>query len=411
MARGWDASPQRVTPPEGAWYSGFPTNVRRGGRLGEDRQLGNIIGQLYDAALDKELFAEIPAMIAAHFGAESAMIHTCAPKSLDMPAVLGITKNHDATVCRAYVEHFHYVNEWFKRGIKKPIPAIVLGQELVSETELVRLEFYDFCRMNNVFHLLGASTLINDQCVAGIGIHRPRGQSRFDEQDRRKMALLLPHLTRALQIQNRFKALEWERTLAFDVIDRLALGVIFVGADAHVLFANRIAERVLRAGQGLLLLQGRLRSQEPGKQPSLDRLIGEAARTSAGDGIKAGGMLSIARPTGAPMAILVSPFRAMSVGYGLETPTAVVIFSDPDSENAVSENVLRAALELTPAEGRLVSALIAGQKLTEYAEAAGISINTAKTQMRQVFHKTGHTRQVDLIRAIVGNPVTKLAHR
>jgi DNA-binding CsgD family transcriptional regulator len=47
--------------------------------------------------------------------------------------------------------------------------------------------------------------------------------------------------------------------------------------------------------------------------------------------------------------------------------------------------------------------------LSEYAQAAGISINTAKTQMRQVFQRTGHDRQVDLIRAIAANPVLKLA--
>ena len=74
-----------------------------------------------------------------------------------------------------------------------------------------------------------------------------------------------------------------------------------------------------------------------------------------------------------------------------------------------ARSVLAQMFGLAPAEARLVSALIAGQTMADYAGAAGISTNTAKTQMRQVFHKTGFNRQTDVIRAALANPLIKLA--
>ena len=46
--------------------------------------------------------------------------------------------------------------------------------------------------------------------------------------------------------------------------------------------------------------------------------------------------------------------------------------------------------------------------MADYADTAGISMNTAKTQMRQIFLKTGVNRQADLIRAVAANPLIKL---
>jgi hypothetical protein len=38
-------------------------------------------------------------------------------------------------------------------------------------------------------------------------------------------------------------------------------------------------------------------------------------------------------------------------------------------------------------------------------------MNTAKTQMRQIFYKTGHNRQADVIRAVLANPLMRFANQ
>lgn len=374
-----------------------------------ERQLAALVGDIYEAAADPDRLADLSALVAPQFGTESSIIHTCTDSSLEMRDILSFTRTFDAWAWSAYAQHYHDRNVWFQRGIRKGPSVVVICEELVSDRELLRSEWYDYCQKLDWHHCLGIGVAIDTDLVGGIGFHRPRSAQPFEEADRKKAQLLLPHLERALQINHRISRLAHERNVALDVLDGLALGLLFVAVNGHVLFANRIAERLLLGRHALSVRRGRLQSTEPGRQRDLERLIGEAARTSGGKGLSSGGILSLPRQDGAPLTVLVSPFRSRTMGYGPGMPAAVVMFSDPDARRPVSPRVLMQVYRLTKAEARLLAALLAGQALAEYAGHAGISINTAKSQMRDVFLKTGQARQVDLVRAVMGDPAIRLA--
>jgi DNA-binding CsgD family transcriptional regulator len=74
----------------------------------------------------------------------------------------------------------------------------------------------------------------------------------------------------------------------------------------------------------------------------------------------------------------------------------------------LDERLLGRLYGLTPAEARLAMALVNGAELRGYAEALSISYYTARAHLRSIFQKTGHSRQADLIRDIVSNPVPRL---
>ncbi len=58
---------------------------------------------------------------------------------------------------------------------------------------------------------------------------------------------------------------------------------------------------------------------------------------------------------------------------------------------------------LTHAEARVLGALVDGQSIAGYCAIAGISVNTAKTHLKQIFAKTGVNRQTELIRMALTN--------
>ena len=60
-----------------------------------------------------------------------------------------------------------------------------------------------------------------------------------------------------------------------------------------------------------------------------------------------------------------------------------------------------AKLSLTPAETRLAIALFKGQSVEAYAKEAGISINTARWYVKQIYAKTGVKRQTELVRVLL----------
>jgi DNA-binding CsgD family transcriptional regulator len=58
--------------------------------------------------------------------------------------------------------------------------------------------------------------------------------------------------------------------------------------------------------------------------------------------------------------------------------------------------ILAEKYRLTPAEARLAMHLGEGGSLADYAEAAGVAIGTARTQLKSIFAKTGVNRQAAL---------------
>ena len=101
-----------------------------------------------------------------------------------------------------------------------------------------------------------------------------------------------------------------------------------------------------------------------------------------------------------PYGLLVAPMPidpALAADMGGRRG-ALVLVSDPER---AQRNDLETALlryRLTPAETRLLCALVEGQSLRDYCDAAGISTNTGRFHLRALFAKTEARGQVDLVR-------------
>jgi|SRR5262245_39284384 len=66
-----------------------------------------------------------------------------------------------------------------------------------------------------------------------------------------------------------------------------------------------------------------------------------------------------------------------------------------------SIDLLRCRFGLTPAEARLALQLVAGEALRPAAVKLGISYETARTELKNIFNKTGTCRQAELVIVIV----------
>ena len=66
-----------------------------------------------------------------------------------------------------------------------------------------------------------------------------------------------------------------------------------------------------------------------------------------------------------------------------------------------SIDLLRCRFGLTPAEARLALQLVAGEALRSAAVKLGISYETARTELKNIFNKTGTCRQAELVVVLV----------
>ena len=77
---------------------------------------------------------------------------------------------------------------------------------------------------------------------------------------------------------------------------------------------------------------------------------------------------------------------------------SVILFvSDPDSPAPTSAEALCRLYALTPSEARLACGLMQGRTLSELAEQAHLTVNSARWVVKQILHKTDTRTQAQAV--------------
>jgi len=192
-----------------------------------------------------------------------------------------------------------------------------------------------------------------------------------------------------------------------EVLDRIATGVIFLSAARRVVALNAEAERIVTADDGLGVDRDcRLCATGP-DAPRFGRVMGLASSGALPRGSYASGALQLRRDAGSSYGILVCPLPRSSE-ISTDGPVVAVLVSDPECRPE-STALLMKLYGLTRAEARLTKAIASGRTPAEAASALGVTLNTVRWTLKQVFAKTGTRRQAELARLVLGGPATILA--
>lgn len=312
----------------------------------------------------------------------------------------------DDRLRQAYADHYAARNPWLGYPLAYETGRAHLGHSIIPGWQLVRTEFYcDYLRPQDCYHRLCGVPLRFGEETIFLTIMRAPGQAEFDERDVADLQRLLPHLGRALHLRHHLLRRCAAQGPLHDLLDALPSAVWIVDRDGRLVTMNAAGEAQLRDGEGLLLVGGRLVVSGGADLGALRREIRSAALApSAGGG--AGGRVVLHRGPGQrPLMLQVTPLGARSDGRGqLAQHERLVAIMAPGAESNAGDIVaeLTDAYDLTQAEARLCGQLLAGANLGEAAARLGVSRNTVRTQLRQIFAKTGTHRQAALMRLIGG---------
>lgn len=89
-----------------------------------------------------------------------------------------------------------------------------------------------------------------------------------------------------------------------------------------------------------------------------------------------------------------------------DTPLIALLLFDRRYRPQLSASVVRDMHSLTRSETRLVQQLTGGRSLEDGARELGISVNTARTHLKHIFHKTGARRQSELLHMMESGPAS-----
>lgn len=232
-------------------------------------------------------------------------------------------------------------------------------------------------------------------------LHREPGDSRdIEEAEERFLRTLLPHLKQAVRLNTRLTQSE-ERQRSFEVtLEQLRAGIIMCSVNLDVEWYNHAAARILAATPALQISGGQLRyCSRYNQTPLRDLAVAVAQRRQAS--------ATIALNTDSGEAVQIRIVRIdeddhISCRDGIESPIALFL-SHSTVMPRLDASEVAALFALTPAESRLATALASGTSLADFAIARGITLGTARVQLKQVLAKTGSGRQAELVRKLCGS--------
>lgn len=192
---------------------------------------------------------------------------------------------------------------------------------------------------------------------------------------------LLPHMQRALCLQQRLREAQLASHCALAALDTMGAAVLVLDAGLGLRFATP-------AGHALHVAQ-----LEHASPPALARAV--RLVIASADGAAQCQSLLLARKQQAPLALAVTALA------DCQPACALLIARDP-TQTGTSVPALRQLFDLTQAEAQVGKALAQGATIEEIAAQGGISVNTVKTHLHHTYLKTDTRRQGELIALIHG---------
>ena len=284
---------------------------------------------------------------------------------------------------------------WLQRDERSRSIPTILRRGVSSEFDFTTSEdmakspyYQDFLGRHRLKWFAGVK-MGEGEDVWGLCLQRTSAQGPFSPEELGRLADLSRRLAGAAALAGAFGWARIQSALA--AFDASKTPVAAINRSGEVLRLNLSAERLL--GPDLQVVKKRLVSFNRDATAALDRALHTLIWTT-GEALHAPVVLP--RRVGRPMIAYPSRLPAEAL-TGLAACVGFVVLVDLDARLSADGSALIAAFRLTPAEARLAVKFLAKESLEAAAEDLGISIDTARNQLKGVYEKTGVRRHSEII--------------
>lgn len=293
----------------------------------------------------------------------------------------------------------------FRPGLQLPPGMPLTEHDMLPVRKFKRSEvFNEFLVPNEVPWFMVTWLHQTPQRCTYFSIQGGIDRAPFDEDDRTRMLRLAPHIRRVLEIQDRLASADVRAATFSGALDHATFGALIFDSTGCILDASEGALATLQR-TGVLFREpgGRFMLRDPaGGQ------LRELVDSSLRNGTLQDGSIQLRQAPGkAPLSLVILPApRAMASWFRHDACWLGLLF-DPDRRVEVSEETLRDSLGLSGREAQIVALLIGGTSLKDTARQLGVSFETARSQLKSIFLKTGVSSQSELVRKVMAGPAVR----
>lgn len=371
--------------------------------MNDTRQLIAVVDRLYDAVTDLDKWPAFLESATALFAARGAQVgHTDLVNNR-----LSFSVVHGYDWSPAHLQRYESLMSedpripYFSANPFKPVHCrMALSDEQLHASRV----YQEVLSVGGVEYSLGVNLVEDARTLTYFLVLRDRTQPSFSDRDCELMAVLIPHLDRALKLQRDLGLMEFGRNVALDTLDSMALGVTVIDDEARIKLCNRAAREIAGARDGIRFVGERLVIE--GSDGSRIRMKARELIRAALTGTPTPGeAFEIARPSGGePYQVMVSALWGNQLRFGsglLNEPLAIIYVRDPAQPEETRAEILQRLYGLAPSQARLAEFIANGSTLKEAARDIGITEVSARQYLKLILQKTGTHRQAELVRKIL----------
>jgi DNA-binding CsgD family transcriptional regulator/PAS domain-containing protein len=364
--------------------------------------LSDLIGDIYDAALNPVLWPDVVGRAALFVGGVGAALF-----SKDAAAQLG-NIHYDSGIDR------HYQQLYFDKYVTldpattgqffAEVEQLIATADLMPYDEFSETRFYrEWARPQGLVDFVTAVLDKSATSVAMFGVFRHERDGVVDDQARRRMRLIVPHIRRAVLIGRMFDLKAAEAATFADTLDGLSAGICLVDAQGRIVHANAAGHAILAAGDILCVVGGRVVAYDAQVNRTLAEIFAAAGQGDAALGVKGIAMPLIGksgeRYVGHALPLTSGARRNAGIAY---TAAAALFVRKAALVTSSPPEVIGKTFQLTPMELRVLLAIVEVGGVPQVAAALGVADGTIKTHLGRLFEKTGAKRQADLVKLVAG---------
>jgi DNA-binding CsgD family transcriptional regulator len=375
--------------------------------MSEAEQLSSLIGDIYDAALDRSLWADVLRSAMKFVGAQGSglLSRDAVSKSADIHYGLGVAPDY----VQLYEDTYARLDPSTMTMFFSEVGQVASIVDQMAYDEFVKSRFYQEWAqpqgwVDSVQALLDKSVT----SFALVSFLRNKASGLVDDTMRRRTRLIVPHLRRAVLVGRLIDLKTAEAATFADAADGLGAGMFFVDASARIVHANASGHAMLAQATLLRASGGKLVPHDASAEQGLYETFSMAEDGDAAVGTRGVAVPLVARD-GEHYVAHVLPLTAGArrrAGAAYAAVAAVFVHK-ADLDMPSPQEVIAKFYKLTPTELRVLFAIFQVGGVPEVAEAMGISESTVKTHLRRLFAKTGSDRQADLVKLVAAyaNPL------
>lgn len=364
----------------------------------------NLIGDIYDAALNPHIWPNVIEQVANYCDGERVMLATT--DILHPHSNFQYTYNIPEEAIAAWragtdEQEVELHNQWIE---SVPPGTVINSDDYFGSPENFLVAGKGFVAILNQYGIRRQMVVMFERDnfrLFGVGLNN---YAPFQDYSNKRLQEVSPHLRRSINIHRQLSSLQQQNNDLYKVLEMVPAGVVLLDMNRRVRYTTENARKMIIENGSLLIRQSELYLRDTNVNNQLKLYLTEAIRVSLRERfIQAGGVISIKGDTGVNLLLTIVPLSAMEIYKDLYSDkiAAAIFISVLGAKVELPLLALASLYNLTPRELQMCQEFVNIVDLRQVAVKLGIKYSSIRSLLKRIYYKTGQNSQAGLMKILV----------